>query len=91
MTMLEKVARAICSKSDEYCFWKDGLAQQDATCSGCLDQAKAAIEALWEPTEAMLKTEMDLGGHGFRDGECDQADPLKVWQAMISAALKETA
>ena len=41
-----------------------------------------------EPTDAMLKADMDLGGLGSRDGECYAADPREVWQAMIAAAQK---
>ena len=91
MTMLEKVARAICSKSDEYCFWKDGLAEQDATCSGCLAQAKAAIDSMREPTGEMVKA-----GTVYWD-PCDGSpiraafEPTKPYQAMIDTALKETA
>jgi hypothetical protein len=48
--------------------------------------AYAAITAMREPTEAMLKADVSLGGYGF--GECYQADPKEVWQAMIDESLK---
>ena len=91
MTMLEKVARAICSKSDEYCFWREGLANPDATCATCLAQAKAAIEAMLDPTDEMVKA-----GTVHWD-PCDGSpiravfEPTKPYQAMIDTALKETA
>ncbi len=51
-------------------------------------QAREALKAIREPTSAMLKADVSLGGYGFAEGECYQADPKEVWQAMIDEALK---
>jgi len=50
--------------------------------------AQIAFETLREPTEAMLKAKMSLGGYGFADGECFSADPKEIWQAMLAEAIK---
>jgi hypothetical protein len=55
------------------------------------DLARAAIEALREPTEAMIKAAnatADLGGYGFGDGECVRGDPADVWKSMIDEAVR---
>jgi hypothetical protein len=76
-SMIEKVARAIAevnvSGSDllHYSYDKDS--------DGYLELARAAIEAMREPTEAML----DSTG-----GECRVWAP-GAWVSMIDAALKE--
>lgn len=48
------------------------------------DQARAVIEALREPTEAMIAAGEDCPIVNY-----DGNDPKQVWQAMIDAALKE--
>lgn len=54
------------------------------------DLARAAIEVMREPTDAMKSApydaEIDFGPGGTGDIE---ANPLNVWQAMIDAALKQ--
>jgi hypothetical protein len=52
-----------------------------------MSAARMVLKAMREPTDAMLKAEMDLGGYGHGDGECYRADPREVWQAMIDAEL----
>lgn len=71
-TMVEKVARAIClaandGKTDEGFPMYEGL-------------ARAAIEAMKDPTEAMLDAGNDADGYDVYVG---------VWLAMIVSALKE--
>lgn len=52
-----------------------------------LGEAKAAIEAMRVPTEAMLSCDMPLGGYGYGD-DVYQADPREIWETMIDEALK---
>lgn len=62
MTMIKKVARAI----------------QDCPFPATnIDKAKAAIEAMREPSEAMIKV------------SCSEEGYKKCWQASIDVALKE--
>jgi hypothetical protein len=49
------------------------------------DMARAAIEAMREPTEAMVTA----GGHAALDSVSQRADARDAWEAMIDAALKE--
>lgn len=72
MNMIEKVARAIALSnrapdSDDWPVY--------------VNDAKAAIEAMREPTEVMVEDGQDarLDGGGYYD----------VWRAMIDAALRE--
>lgn len=51
-----------------------------AQCNEAMTKARAAIEALMEPTEAMLDAGDDADGYDVYVG---------VWTAMIQAALKE--
>lgn len=55
--------------------------------------ARAAIEAMKEPTEAMKKTGEDAMPDGLRwspeyGDAIDEYDPLPVWRAMISKAME---
>jgi hypothetical protein len=73
--MIERVARALC-KADgvDRCIYPD---------CGCPHEyrARAAIEALREPTPAMIEAGIQCGdGYGSQPG---------TWQAMIDQALKE--
>ena len=73
--MIEGVARAIWKKADEQYLGTEKMEDCDAI-------ARAAIEAMREPTEAMLiASEVDL--HDF--------DVAAVWSVMIDAALENTA
>lgn len=74
--MVERVARAICQSE---CDNRLGPGK----CKGCsqvwreswiINQARAAIEAMREPTEAMAS---EIGRH----------DTVSIWKAMIDAAL----
>jgi hypothetical protein len=66
--MIERVARAMCAA--------DG-GSQEVDVHHYLDMARAAIEAMREPTEAMCEAADAV--------ECNQ--PECIWQAMIDAAL----
>ncbi len=82
--MVKRVALVLC-KSDGDC----RCASSGGTSSICHvaefnDAARAAIKAMREPTEAMLRADMHLGGY---DG-LFEAEPDEIWRAMIDAALK---
>lgn len=75
MDMIERVARAIAGKLDDNTPWKEcGQGFRET----CILLARAAIEALREPTEAMLE-----------EGPGEPYMEKHVWALMIDAALKE--
>jgi hypothetical protein len=80
--MIERVARAISEQQgvevDEATDWAAGHWQE------CVDQAKAALLVLREPTKAMIHA----GAEG--SGEDSEAVAISAWKAMIDAALKES-
>ncbi|QIX20746.1 hypothetical protein [Agrobacterium pusense] len=87
--MIERVGRAIHAASEE-CF----------TLEACDLLARAAIEAMREPTKAQLEAAEDIVV-GFDDFACGDGNiylgipgyPQKardVWSALIDAALKDT-
>lgn len=49
--------------------------------------ARATLIAIRQPTKAMVDADFCRGGYGFSDGECFEADPTEVWQAMLDVAL----
>ena len=75
MTMIEKVSLALKEMGN-------------CTCRDCLGKrARAAIEAMREPTEAMTLApygDHDLGGYD------DMIEAADNWRAMIDAALEES-
>jgi hypothetical protein len=73
--MIERVARAMC---DERCDWGCRFVREY-----WITAARAAIEAMREPTDAMLEFRLFFGS-----GEACQWAP-HVWRAMIDAALGE--
>lgn len=75
MNMVEKVARAICDKEEP-----DGLGNWEFY----RDHARAAIEAMREPTDAMLRA----GAIG--SGEDSENTASGAWDSMIAVALFET-
>lgn len=85
MTMVERVARAICREEHllVYAFglWRPGELDRkiEQYWRRHLPTARAAIEAMREPTEAMT-----LAGD-------ERGDPTSMYQAMIDAALSEAA
>ena len=72
--MIERVARAMCSADG-------GSLEVDV--HHYRDMSRAAIEAMREPTDAMLEFRLFFGS-----GEACQWAP-HVWRAMIDAALGE--
>lgn len=77
---VEEVARAIREASPSAGRRDSHLRSQMLSEAACLDLARAAIEAMREPTEHMVKS----GHRGFCFGR-----PLETYQAMIDAALSE--
>jgi hypothetical protein len=83
-TMIERVARGMCraaiTKPAAAMYSPDGVEYHvNKRWPEYVDHARAAIETMREPTEAMLEngSAMDsLSGH-----------PLDIWQAMVAAAL----
>ena len=58
------------------------------TYSLAINEARAAIEAMREPTDAMVDAGFDAGDDTVQ-GYSENADPQDTWQAMIDAALNE--
>lgn len=90
MTMVERVARAIWAKATELVPDGDRVPWEDVNYgfqADILGQARAAIEAMREPTPDMLK------GSGGWDEKIHWNEPfpnaLGHWRAMIDAALSE--
>jgi hypothetical protein len=82
MSMVEKVARALFAEEWRGTTMKPQQALDDAEREYWFNAARAAIEAMREPSEEMVAAGDDWGW-----------DPLgahtrEVWQAMLSAALK---
>jgi hypothetical protein len=80
--MVERVARALwvahCDAHTD-----EGSQVQDHPMY--IAQARAALHAMREPTEAMLSMGcIDLGS----GGDLDDKNVLQIWQAMIDEALK---
>ncbi len=81
MTKLEQVARAIAAADGED--YMEDCARYDA-------RAKAAIEAMREPTDAMCEAgDGTPGGPGFCDEPGDPPSAYEIYQDMIDAALTE--
>jgi hypothetical protein len=76
--VIERVARAICLAG---VIPDDIRTECDSICGMCRDEARAAIAAMREPTEAMLGTAF----HGHM--ESDEA--RDIYQAMIDEALRD--
>lgn len=93
--MIERVARAIYEAGEKSVHevhpgrlapsppWDE--ARKDARIEyPILQQARAAVEAMREPTAAMLKAPEGIMGGGFMNSHSD----LETWHAMIDEALK---
>lgn len=89
--MVDRVARAMCKGFKLNCVntgCREVCLQTFDPRDALMVEAKAAIAAMRQPTETMIKaTEGKTGGYGYGD-ECFPADPVEVWQAMIDEALK---
>lgn len=80
-SMVEKVARAICATHG----YRDPYI--DTTWHKYIPHARAAIEAMREPTEPM-KEAFHNDAIAWFDDEIEDEEHL--WKVMIDAALKET-
>jgi hypothetical protein len=74
MTFVEQIARAFYDGGDDEGDWRLGDLDETGRLE-VMEMAEDALEAMRHPTQAML----DAGG----------PDGLRVWQAMIDAALAE--
>ncbi len=83
--MIDRVAKAIVKAQDD---WASGVLHHLSRGSIAQQRAIYAIEAMREPTEAMVSAKMDLGGYGYSEGECYCADPTEIWRLMIDEALR---
>lgn len=81
-SMVEQVARAICPK-----VMLGGMSWDTVGEGGqafLLGIARTAIEAMREPTGAMIRA----GGHVWDDDWCAETNVLNIWQASIDEALR---
>lgn len=97
-TMIEKIARAIADNIEAQGATLAEISGDDVTMvDGDLSFkliARAAVEAMREPTEAMLAETHELViGFGGDDGtyniHCEDWQAKDVWMTMIDVALKE--
>ncbi|HEY1035029.1 MAG TPA: hypothetical protein VGE09_08610 [Pseudoxanthomonas sp.] len=88
MTKLEEVARAIAGEIDcvDWTAPDNTLSHPARLNAIALEAARAAIEAMREPTEAMY--EAAILTH-VRENKGIEHSPHLSWQAMIDAILKE--
>jgi hypothetical protein len=78
-TMIDRVARALHAR--RHGEWYEGPLKMTDSQRGCLADARAAIEAMREPTERMCSAPEESRTVGAR----------RSYQAMIDAALNEHA
>jgi len=86
--MIERIARAIWNQRRASVAelgidleeWGDGGIPR---ANKVFEEARAAIEAMREPTEAMLKASDSIMGGGWQNSHSD----AETWDAMIDAAL----
>jgi hypothetical protein len=88
MTMVERVARTIFPNAAGFDWDIAPSGLRDALCV----TARAAIEAMREPTEAMNDAEPDGGFDIYWGYNADgrPSGPADVWRVMIEAALTES-
>lgn len=99
MSMIERIARAI-----YMAHWDAGVESKrgqdhrfppmwDAASSPvkdwCRVQARAAIEEMREPTQAMLSSPRHAAWAWRTDEPVSEADISEIWRAMIDAALAQ--
>lgn len=101
MTMVERVARAICrvdliaiAMEENISLSPNGLdASLDKEWRKAIPNARAAIEAIREPTQTMVKHGEDAielsDGAGVTYEFLSRDEIGEIWQSMIDAALKE--
>ena len=95
MSMIERVARALCEIEGGMPGWTasgmgmPGPEDNEPQWKLYEEEARAAIAAMREPTEAILKViarDLPADGHGVEFVEGDAPD---YWRSMIDAALQE--
>jgi hypothetical protein len=84
--MIERVARAIAHADEQNGGppYEYRLAQGKHAKAQLYDEARAAIQAMREPTEAMVES----GSDGRQPGNSRWGNTMKTWKAMIDEALK---
>ena len=87
-SIIERVAKAICEGSGDYCFQRE-VTSASGNCVTCLNQARAAIAAMREPTELMCAAGGVMIAMNIDKPAFDYASI--GYKYMIDAALKETA
>lgn len=90
MNMIERVARAI--RPRVWARLDSGEISDDANDARyrSLEQARAAIEAMREPTDKMVRSAYECRDPGFCDEPGETQSPEECWEAMIDAALSES-
>ncbi len=87
-TMIERVARALARRMDESMGWSPGTTESipdkdgNSGLHGFFDDARAAIEAMREPTDRMRLE--------FEGWNCSANDMEAGYQAAINSALEDT-
>ena len=82
MSMLERVARAIAKRQSPKQEWGELTEWERGECT---KDARAAIEAMREPTPTMIEARIDRAAGKIRIHPLD----LEIWQDMVDAALEE--
>ena len=82
---VERVAKAIHAAMSKQ---RDWATEAETMKNFYRECALAGMIELRDPTEKMLRAEMDKGGYGYGEGECYSADPREIWLAMFDAMLK---
>lgn len=100
--MIERVARAICQSAFDRgvydrvtCGDALGLSQRQVTVDDMWQlhraEARAAIEAMREPTDAMCEAGAIYYHDNYQEGRAkEQTTAQPIWEAMVDAALKES-
>jgi hypothetical protein len=90
--MVERVARALCGRTpDKKMYWFGGkVGKLYRNWETSVPEARAAIAAMREPTEGMLKiSNVDQALQELVEDNLEIAETKKeIWQAMIDEALK---
>ena len=92
ITMVERVARALAVADGMHPEAASNDDDEIPAWTLYVDGARAAIEAMREPTETMVVSANDattLGDEGVHRITIDMQGANEVWAAMIDAALKE--
>lgn len=90
MTMIERVARAMCADDSPHNDW-DSRDMSDFTRDAWRKMAKAAIEAMREPTDEMIAAgEAEFFEHLPEARDWTLSYTKTAYEAMIDAALKDS-